>query len=193
MNRFLISAVAGLLTLADAHAQFLPTNAAGLCEIAEVGLADSISKEILFANSKRWMHHLNQEEGKVNSAVIDSIAAKISGDFEFPVYSQSGILRKMTGSISYHFSIEAKDGKYRFSFNDFVYHYYVQDRNYKLVKNGRTKPLEEVEAVGWQKLWTEHRRTAYSKVSGQIEDLKARIIETPKATDKPKGKNKVDW
>jgi hypothetical protein len=61
-----------------------------------------------------------------------------------------------------------------------------------MVKTGKTKPLEETEAAGWQKLWTQHRKTVFSLVNQQIAGLKIKMIETPDTNNKPTEK-KVDW
>jgi hypothetical protein len=181
------------LPLHSGNAQFLPVNGMNKCEATEVVLAEGFTGPALYANELRWLKGLTRVDGKLSSVIKDSIGGTVSGNFEFLVYAQSGILRKVAGAISYHFSVETKEGKYRYSFTDFVYHYYAQDRNYRVVKTGKTKPLEEVEAPGWQKLWTDHRKTVSARVHNQIDELKQKILETPKqAAGKPEVK-KVDW
>ncbi len=182
-----------LLVPSTGQAQFLPVNASGKCEMTEVVIAEGFSKATLFANEMKWLKRLTSKDGKLNSVVKDSIAGKISGNFEYLVYAQSGVLRKVAASISYHFSVETKYEKYRYSFNDFIYHYYAQDRNYRMVKTGNTKPLEETKATGWQKLWTEHRKTIFSLVSNQVDELKVRMIEKPKTANEKAKEKMVDW
>jgi hypothetical protein len=181
-----------LLVFGGVSAQYLPVNESGKCEVAEVVLAEGFSKSILYSNQLRWFKVLAASDLKLSSIQYDSIEGKTAGNAEFLVYSQSGILRKVAGAIRYHVSVEVKDGKYRYAFSDFIFDYYKQDRNYHMVKTGKTKPLEETEAGGWQKLWTQHRKTVFSLVSQQIDALKIRIIETPDTNNKPAEK-KVDW
>ena len=191
-NPIVILSILLLLTAYVGRTQSLPLNGSGKCEVTEVVNVDGFSKAILFTNEVKWLKGLAGAENKLNSVVKDSLAGSISGNFEFPVYAQSGILRKMAGTISYHFSIDTKEGKYRYTSTDFVFHYYVQDRNYKMVKTGKTKFLEEPKAAGWQKLWTEHRRTAATRVKRQIDELKLRMVETSKEVAKAEEKI-VEW
>ena len=181
-----------LLIFGVANAQYLPVNGSGKCEIAEVVLAEGFLKSTLYSNQLQWFKALAASDVKLSSIQYDSIEGQTAGNVEFPVYSQSGILRKVAGAIRYHVSVEVKDGKYRYTFSDFIFDYYKQDRNYHMVKTGKTKPLEETEAGGWQKLWTQHRKTVFSLVNQQIDALKIRIIETPDTNNKPAEK-KVDW
>ena len=173
--------------------QYLPLNESGKCELAEVVVAEGFLRSALLENATNWAKGLTKTEGKLTSVVKDSIEGKLGGNFEFTVYSQTGILKKVSGSITYHFAIETKDGKYRYSFSDFVFHYYKQDRNYQMVRTGRTKPLEEPNANGWQKLWTQHRGTVYALTSHQLEELKTKIIEVQNATNSKPPEKKVDW
>ena len=181
-----------LLAVSHGHAQFLPLNGSGRCEMADVVPAEGFSKLALYNNEVQWFKALPRSDGKVNTIVKDSVEGKVSANFEFLVYAQSGILRKVAGSISYRIIAETKDGKYRYSFTDFVYHYYAQNRNYQMVKTGKTKPLEEAKAPGWQKLWTQHRKTVFALVSNQINEVKVKIVETPKSLSE-KDEKKVDW
>ena len=176
-----------------ADAQFLPLNAAGKCEATEVVVVEGFTKAVLYPNALKWLKGLTHVDGKLSAVEKDSIAGKISGNFEFLVYAQSGILRKVAGSVSYHMQVETKDGKYRYSFSDFVFHYYAQDRKYKMVKTGKTKPLEEDEAMGWQKLWTDHRKGTQDRVSTQVAELKTKIIEVPKDVSVKAEEKKVEW
>ena len=190
--RFLALGFLLLLALFDATGQSLPLNASGKCEIAEVVVADGFSRATLFANDLQWFKALPRNDVNVLAVVKDSIEAKVSGDLELLVYSQSGILRKLAGSITYHISVETKEGKYRYIIDNFVYHYYAQNRNYQMVKTGKTKGLEESKAAGWQKLWTQHRKTIFGVVTGQVNELKTKMTETSKSeTDKTV--KKADW
>lgn len=173
-------------------AQYLPVDN-GRCEMSDVVLADGFLQGTLFANEVKWLKSLTHEEGKLIDAVKDSLAGKVSSEYEFPVYSQSGIFKKQSGTISYHITVESKDGKYRYLFTNFVYHYQKQDRNFQLIKTGMTKPLEEPDAPGWQKVWTSHRKSVAELVNKQIDALKTAMVEVPqtKATKSPE--KKVDW
>ena len=189
----IVMSVIFLLVFGGVSAQYLPVNGSGKCEVAEVVLAEGFLKSTLYSNQLQWFKMLaSSSDVTLSSIQKDSIEGRTAGNAEFLVYSQSGILRKVAGAIRYHVSVEVKDGKYRYAFSDFIFDYYKQDRNYHMVKTGKTKPLEETEAGGWQKLWTQHRKTVFSLVSQQVDALKIKMIETPDTNNKPTEK-KVDW
>jgi len=189
----IVMSVIFLLVFGGVSAQYLPVNGSGKCEVAEVVLAEGFLKSTLYSNQLQWFKMLaSSSDVTLSSIQKDSIEGRTAGNAEFLVYSQSGILRKVAGAIRYHVSVEVKDGKYRYAFSDFIFDYYKQDRNYHMVETGKTKPLEETEAGGWQKLWTQHRKTVFSLVSQQVDALKIKMIETPDTNNKPTEK-KVDW
>jgi hypothetical protein len=107
-------------------------------------------------------------------------------------YAQSGIFKKQTGSITYHFQLEVKEGKYRYAFSDFVFHYFAPDRNLKVVDTGKTKPLEDKSAAGWQRLWSQHKSDIYRSVQQQCESLNKAMLHKP-AVAVEKEKQKIDW
>ncbi len=174
------------------RAQVLPLDESGKIFFSDVVKVDSLSKEKLFTNSLKWLKSLSNSEEKFTFSSTDSILQKAEGAFEFQVFQQNGMLRKMTGTISCRVVVEAKDNKYRYSFSDFVYHYYIQNRNYKMEKTGKTKPLEEPEAAGWQKLWEKHKETTFTKVTSMTAVLNT---ELKKKDNPPKEKKvkKLDW
>ena len=172
-------------------AQSLPTDESGKVFFSEVVLADSFPNGKLYSNSITWLKSLNRPEEKFTLLTKDSIQSSINGQYEFQVFAQSGLLRKMVGLISCKLAIDTKDAKFRYSFSDFVYHYYKEDRNYKMAKTGKTKPLEDKEAKGWQKLWEKHKQTTHTKINSLITSMKSEI---PKKILTPTKKaNKVEW
>ena len=181
-----------LLAVFDGRAQSLPLNGSGKCEMSEVVSTEGFSRLQLYSNEVQWFKGLPRSDVKLTALLKDSLEGRVSASVELLVYSQSGILRKLAGAITYRISVETKEGKYRYSFTDFVYHYYAQNRNYQIVKTGKTKPLEETHAKGWQKLWTQHRKTVFTLVNHQLNELKAKIVEPPKSVI-AKEEKKVDW
>lgn len=162
-------------------------------EFSNVVVADSLTKITLFHNAVNWISSLKEKEEKVVLTESDSLAGKVSGESSFFVYAQSGILKKVSGLITYKLSVEVKDNKYRYQLNDFVFHYYKQDRNYNMVETGKTKPLEELKATGWQKLWTQHRATVAAKMKINTQQLEIKMIEKPKKITAEKKVKKVEW
>ena len=178
-------------------AQPFQLDTSGKITFVEVVEADSMRKEELFQNATLWFEGFKKKvKTKMTRFEKDSINSKLSGDFQFMVYSQSGILSKTSGAVSYTLTIEMKDNRYRYVFTDFIFHHYKQNRNYEYVETGVTKPLEEVQAKGWQKLWDSHRLTAYNKTGEEIKSLKTKILERekqPVAAPLAVNAKKTDW
>ena len=193
----LLILIVSLLVGIDLSAQQFPIDETGKIVFIEVIEVDSIKKEELFQNVTNL---LNESKTKVKNKLThlekDSVNSKIKGDFKFMVYSQSGVLTKISGAITYTLSIEMKDNRYRYVFNDFVFHDYKQNRNYEYVETGVTKSLEDTKASGWQKLWNNHRFITYEKVVEEIKNLKIRILEKeqpPTTTPIAITTKKTDW
>lgn len=161
-------------------------------EIENVVVADSLQKQLLFQNAMKWIKTLGQYDEKFALKLKDSIDGKLYGQSSFFVYAQTGILKKISGVISYHLSIEVKDNKYRYQFYNFTFHYYKMDRYYNMVETGKTKPLEESNAAGWQKLWASHRAFTMNKMKENSKLLELKMAEDPKKTQKLIAK-KVEW
>lgn len=185
---FLLLLTSGILTKSEAQkASPVPV------EFSNVVVADSLAKLDLFHNAVHWTNSLKANDEKVILTESDSLAGKVSGESSFFVYAQSGILKKVSGLITYKLSVEVKDNKYRYQLSNFVFHYYKQDRNYNMVETGKTKPLEELKATGWQKLWTQHRATVLAKMKASAQQLELKMIEKPKKITAEKKVKKVEW
>ena len=161
-------------------------------EFANVVVADSLTKELLFENAMKYVASLKNINEKFELKLKDSIDGKLHGQSTYFVYSQSGILKKISGTITYQLSIEVKDKKYRYNFTHYVFNYYKQDRYYNMVATGKTKSLEELNAPGWQKLWTNHRNTTMNKMKDNTKQLELMMAENPKKVEKVIVK-KVEW
>ena len=172
--------------------QSLMVDESGRFQMVEVVPSDGFTKEALYRNSLGWIKTLKGMDKTISYLSVDSVLCKISGQYEFLVYMQGGILKKKAGAISCVISLEMKDNKYRYAFTDFLYHYLVQDRNYEMIKNGKTKPLEDTEAPGWQKLWNNHRKTAAREVKKRSEELKEVMIAVPNLV-KENPKPEIEW
>jgi hypothetical protein len=195
--RFILILLLLLLNYSNAKSQGLPFNEKGKIEIAEVIQLDSINnKSILYNNAIQWTEHFPSNETKITHIENDPVAGRISCSFQFPVYIQAsvGVLKKINGMITYDCVIEVKDFKYRYSFTNFIFHYYKQDRTYKYVDAGKTKKLEDFKASGWQKLWNKHRLTTATKLESDIKDLKETMqtVHTAPVKEEPK-KKEVKW
>lgn len=170
----------------------LQTNCDGqLADFSNVVVADSLSKQFLFRNALSWVSTLSD---KTVLAQKDSILGKVEAESSYLVYNQqAGILKKLSGRISYKISIEVKDNKYRYHFSNFLFHYYKQDRNYNMVETGKTKSLNEPTATGWQKLWDSHRATTQKKMKEYSNQLEVKMIEKPETPSEKVTAKKVEW
>jgi hypothetical protein len=172
----------------------LPINSSGKIEIAGVVNMDSVKKGELFQRSVNFIADVSDPNFKVMSVEKDSVNDRISAAYQIMIYVQSGVLKKLQGAVSYSLMLEVKDGKYRYTFTDLIYHYYGQNRNYVTADTGKKKKLEERKAAGWQKAWNECKATTASKIQKQIISIKTamatRKTSPPVAAAEPK---KNDW
>jgi hypothetical protein len=159
----------------------LPMNSSGKIEIVDVVNMESVKKDELFQRSVSFIADVSDPNFKVLSVEKDSINDKISAVYQIMIYTQTGVLKKLQGAVSYSLTLEVKDGKYRYDFTDLVFHYYGQNRNYQMVDTGKKKKLEEMKASGWQKAWNECKATTASKIQKQIISIKA-AMATRKAS-----------
>jgi hypothetical protein len=150
---------------------------------------DSASAGFLYHNALLWA-----KENSVKIITADSVRGIIQAENEFFVYKENGMLKKVSGKVSHSLMIEVRDNRYRYHFNEFVFHYYAPDRYHTIIPTGKKKRLEDPEASGWQKLWNSHRAKTLERAQRDIAVLKIKIIEKPivqSATPEPK--KEVKW
>ncbi len=147
---------------------------------------DSVSRDQLFHNALTWTQLLSDEDLAVVKR--DSVDGSLEGESSFFVYTQTGIFKRVSGKVSYLFSIDVKDGKYRYNFHRFIFHYYAENRNYQMVDTRKEKPLEEPLAPGWQKLWDKHRSTTKIRILRHIASLENKMKNKLPASVKPENK-----
>jgi len=189
MKTFFLIAILGLSIHANCNGQSATTS---VMDFSNVVVADSLSKEFLFRNAQRWVNTIKDE--KIVLSQNDSILGKIEGESSYLVYTQqAGILKKLSGRVSYKISIEVKDKKYRYHFSDFVFHYYKQDRYYNMVETGKVKSLNEQSASGWQKLWDYHRTITQNKLKEYCKQLEIKMVEKPEVPSEKVTAKKVEW
>ncbi|NJM26323.1 MAG: DUF4468 domain-containing protein [Bacteroidia bacterium] len=166
----------------------LPTDQDAKVVFVEVVKADSLSKGDLFHNARVWTEALDK---KLTITYVDSVKGELSGHGSLLIYYQQGVFRKLSGRVSFAATVEVKDGKYRYTFTDFVYHYYERDRYYNMVETNRTKKLEDEEAAGWQKKWEQCRVDTQLEIKGMIASLDKRMKAKPQQGQTKPGK--LDW
>ncbi|GAC1382482.1 MAG: hypothetical protein NVSMB30_30010 [Hymenobacter sp.] len=177
-----------MLVAPVAGAQTLPVDGNGKVGLYEVVRADSLRAGALHHHAKSWLLGRGYA---VN--VADSAHGRLEATHSFGVYDRGYITKKLHGKVNYHLLVEVKDGRYRVQFHDFVFAYYREDRSYRFVPTGKTKPLEETTAPGWQKLWETHRHDAYLTVSGLAAELKWAMLAVPKPPVLTQRPPTTDW
>jgi hypothetical protein len=189
MKTFLLIVVLGISLWANGQSASISSTS---FDFSNVVVADSLSKQSLFHNAVNWVSDLKDEKTKLSQN--DSILGKIEGESSYLVYTQqAGILKKLSGRVSYKISIEVKSNKYRYRFSDFIFHYYKQDRYYNMVETGKVKSLNEQSASGWQKLWDSHRATTQNKMKEYSKLLEIKMIEKPEIASEKVIAKKVEW
>jgi hypothetical protein len=164
-----------LLAAPRANSQALPLDSQGKVSFYEVVPADSLRAGTLYARAKRWLAHRGYQ---VSTA--DSVAGRLVATQALAVYDRGYVTKKLHGKVRYQLTLEAKDGRYRLEFNNFIFDYYQEDRAYRLVPTGKTKPLEDPMAAGWQKLWQSHRHDTLLGISSLQAELKTAMLAVPK-------------
>lgn len=183
------------LTPLFTNSQSLPVDETGHIVYIDVIKADSLSKDLLFHNAEEWAASLEKEkESETVITFTDSLGGELSGHSSFFVYTQSGVFRKLSGKVSYSFTVEVKDSKFRYQFRDFTYHYYTKDRYFQPVETNRQKKLEDAKAAGWQKQWEQCKIDTHRRMVYLIKDLKTQMFEKEQqATKKLAASKEMDW
>ena len=184
---YLLAALS-LLVAPAATAQSLPLDEHGKISFYDIVKADSLPAGMLYAHAKTWLGRRGYK-----LTVADSAAGRLVATNAFGVYDRGYITKKLHGKVSYLLTLEVKDGRYRLQINDFVFSYYQEDRTYQLVPTGKTKPLEDTTAPGWQKLWETHRKDALLTVNSLSAELKTAMLTIPKAPAPAQARNPTDW
>jgi hypothetical protein len=160
---------------------------------SEVIIEDSLNAAALYS----FLHHwLDAHKYSIVPQGTDSLAGRLQAHHGFPVYARGYLTKRIHGKITYTTTLEVKDGKYCYTFSDFVFAYYKEDRTHKMIPSGKTKALREMQAPGWQALWEEHKQTAAAVAQQTIADLKKYVdtaIEARKAVATTNPARKADW
>ena len=188
MPPFSLCLLAALLLAAPpAGAQALPLDEQGRAGFAEVVRADSLRAGLLYAHARAWLRRRGYEVTEADSAAGRLVAAHAFG-----VYDHGYVTKRLHGKVRYRLVVEVKDGRYRAQFTDFTFAYYQDDRSAHPQPTGKTKPLEEATAYGWQKLWEAHRHDTATTVAGLAGELKTAMRAVPRPPPAPVSRT-ADW
>ncbi len=152
----------------------------------EIVKVDSTNRFELYKKASRWV-------GRQKFDVIeeDALSGKIIAKNSFIVYSERGVLAKPNGDFTYDIFIDIKEGKYRYTFTNFVYRRYRQDRQdlLKYIPEKGKKPIEDTKAAGWKKQWNKDKLQVNNKVNEHIVSLNQAmkyVAQKSAETEKPK-------
>lgn len=176
-----------LLAASVAGAQALPLDEAGRVSFAEVVRADSLRAGLLYGHARAWL----RRRGYV-LAEADSVAGRLVASHAFGVYDYGYVTKRLHGKVRYRLVVEVKNGRYRAQFTDFSFAYYQDDRSAHPQPSGKTKPLEDTTAPGWQKLWETHRHDTLLTVTALAGELKTAMLAVPRPPALPVSRS-TDW
>lgn len=177
-----------LLATSVANAQAVPLDERGRVSLAEVVQADSLPAALLYRHARTWLYQRGYEV-----AEADSTTGRLVARHAFGVYDRGYVTKRLHGKVSYRLTVEVKKGRYRTQFTDFSFVYYQDDRTGQPQPTGKTKPLEDAAAPGWQKLWETHRHDATLTVTGLAEELKTAMLAVPKVPVLAQHTLSADW
>jgi hypothetical protein len=143
----------------------------------EVVQVDTVPRDTLWKNAKLWMRSIINEKG---DKIVDEqyLYGTIEANVSFMVYTSSMISKIPHGRFFYDVSIDIKDKKYRYTFTNFRFQYYKQERKdmkYYPIHN-KFKGLEVEKFGGYQTAWDDHRWEVKRRVNSQIANLKRVIV-----------------
>lgn len=184
MKNFLL--LLSLFTGIYAHAQYPKSNIDTTAKftLTEVIKVDSLNRFELYKKAGKWI-----ENQKFEVIEEDPIEGKFIARNKIIVYTDKSVLAKPNGDFHHDVLIEIKDGKYRYSFTNFVYRQYKLDRNLKYVPVKGKKPIEDTKAPGWSKQWSKNKLQVNNQVNEYIHSLKEAmkyVHPKPVITEKPK-------
>ena len=170
-----------------AGAQALPLDEAGRVAFVEVVPADTLRAGLLYGHARAWLLRRGYDV-----AEADSAAGRLVARHAFGVYDHGYVTKRLHGKVRYRLVVEVKNGRYRAQFTDFSFAYYQDDRSARPQPTGKTKPLEDTTAPGWQKLWEAHRHDTLFTVNTLAGELKTAMLAVPKPLSLPVSRS-ADW
>lgn len=137
-----------------------------------------VSRDTLWENGLIWVKSLFTD--KADKITFESkLHGSVEAELGFMVYIPSIISKIPHGKITYKLTLQVVKGAYSYTFTDFVFQYYRQDRQdlkYKPVKKS-IRPLEKEKYPGYQDAWDNHRAYTKRLIEGQIKNLKEQMAK----------------
>ncbi|WP_316800146.1 DUF4468 domain-containing protein [Pedobacter frigidisoli] len=142
-----------------------------------------LNKQVLTSRASKFVNDFYKKQLKQSSATDSSVLAtgKVVIDKTLLVVGHP------SGELSYQFSFEARDGKYRFWLNDFGFTPYKRDRYGNFVASTTiSTPLEKPVGKLNAGEWIAIQESAYSKAMKFAADFKKYLATDATTQPKPK-------
>ncbi len=179
------------LLMANLLAQNKKTTADSTTKVVytDIVKVDSTNRFELYQKASKWIG--SQSFTLVEENILEG---KIMAKNSFDVFSEKGVLSKPNGVFTHDVSIDVKDGKYRYTFSNFLYRKYKQDRQdlLKYIPERSTKAIEDNKAPGWSKQWSKNKMQATDKINQYIISLRDAMKYVARKTAAPP-KPKEEW
>lgn len=158
-------------------AQDLPKNDSGEVEYTEVIVVDSASADQLYTAAKLWFAESFKDANEVLQ-VQDKEAGELLGKglFYIPT-NRFGYTAIGLGFVRFQISISVKDGRYKYSFSNFI-HEGGKQQIYDCGPLDNEKPT-----VCSKKIFIEVKEKTNDQINNLIESLKSSMTKAGKAED----------
>jgi Domain of unknown function (DUF4468) with TBP-like fold len=144
-----------------------------------VKLDSSLSQNAIFVELRKWcVSAFNDAESAIQFE--DASSGTIKGKSSVPI-AASTMMGKLTDCFRFEFCLEAKNGRYRYTFEKFTYHHIQSTKVYE----GRTAESMyfTTQGKGYQKYYLDFLEQMDNSISQCIRQLKQSMVTAKKADD----------
>lgn len=181
MIRCLVSSLLVLTFVVSTSAQspVLPVNPeTGKITYTAIVKVDSLfTKEILFQRATKWFAQTYKSAQDVIQ-LQDKETGMLVGKGVIPVYYQSMGVNQQDGYMNYTFTLQVKDGRYRYELTNIYHQPNPGGNNY-----GTAEEMQHTKKAGYQKILNRMLEQVNSNVDALIQSLSKAMRETPKTDD----------
>ncbi len=192
MLKFTLLFLTGFLSIFPSQDIEYPINENGKYSFSEVVELPGLNRDQLFKNGEKFMKKIKVLNSKKKFHFKDELDYSMSNRGSFYVYRIGSIKKAIDGAVEYDITLEFKDGKYRYTITNFIFHEYHRNRYGKYEPiNGKYIPLEMNMTSLNKKEWERHKEVVYQKTQALIANLYSEMVQvdTPKLTKTTKEDN----
>ena len=135
---------------------------------------EDVSINQLEERAQQWLKNTYKNSNIVSKT--DTVLT-LKSEEKFLVYTKGMISKEIHGRIKYDIILSLSSKAYSYSFENFFFEYYKQNRQYEFVSTGKLKSLKEEKFPGWQGAWNRYRRDTKLKVEKEILSLESFMNE----------------